>query len=113
VIPAVFPLTVAGVGDFTFRRRTVPALDAAWTEDDKREVAAWLGSVSLWELAMAVPTVGRLMVAGPPGWNLDQVDPLDREQTDPILVVYRSLRAAEDKFRQRGADKSPTMGAGA
>lgn len=137
MIPAVFPLSVPGVGDFTFRRRTVrdqvwiesdavktfgglapvrptvPAQEEDWTEDDTREVAAWLGSASLWELALAVPTVERLMVTGPAGWNMDKVDPLDREQTNPILSVYRGLRAAEEKFRQRVDDNGPDKGAGA
>jgi hypothetical protein len=136
VIPDVFPVSVPGIGDFIFRKRRVrdqvwieadalktfgglapakpllPDDQTDWTDEDHVAVARWLGEASLWELAIALPSVERLTVTAPPGWNLDGIDPLERDQTQPLLTVYRSLRKTEDTFRTKPPSNGAAEGVG-
>ena len=107
-----FPVSVDGVGDFVFKRRS---LDAQF----KIEAAAvrFLGgetaSDSLYRMAMSFATVSHLAVTVPDGWNIDEIDPLDNEQLDRVHLVFRRLRAAEETFRAGAKSQRPSLGTSA
>jgi hypothetical protein len=136
VIPKVFLLSVPGVGDFSFKKRSIrdqvwiesdalasfgrlrpakpilPDEPDKWTDDDHDAAQKFVGESALWENALAVPTLERLAVTVPAGWNPAEVDPLDPDEMRIVMTVYRSLRQTEESFRQKRVDISPQGGAG-
>lgn len=109
---ANFTVTVEGVGDFVFRRRTLDSqfkiLAAAVRMLGGETVAEHLHM-----MAVAVETVRHLTVTAPDGWSIEDIDPLDQEQIDRVLLVFGRLRAAEDTFRFGAKAKRADLGTGA
>lgn len=91
---------VDGVGSFTFRRRTI--------KDQFRieaEVGRMLGGPAPDDMlragALAYATLLILTTQAPDGWDLDELDPLNQEDTDKLFLVHRRLREVETTFREK------------
>lgn len=98
----IIALPIPGIGDFTFRRRTLG--------DDITIMArydAMLGGVAqpsplLDSLATAVATYRTLALSWPKGWEpeaIAEMDVLGDDRTSDLLRVFGALSAREDEFR--------------
>ncbi|MDU7524820.1 MAG: hypothetical protein E7K72_26205 [Roseomonas mucosa] len=98
-----FDVEVPGVGTFIFRRRNLA--DQIWIESEAHRMT---GGATLRELdtaAMSIATIQRLATQKPPGFDLDEMDPLDPATQDTLRAITEALRPAEDKFF--GRDRTP------
>lgn len=100
-----FDLEVEGIGAFTFRHRTM--------RDQFRiegEAARFLGGPcddqALHSGAVSFATLLILTVESPPGWDIEQVDPLDKDALEQVFEVARRLREVEATFRPGVGGKS-------
>lgn len=96
--PATFPVEVEGIGAFTFKRRT---LDAQFKIEAGavRLLGGETASDTLYRMAISFATVEHLAVTVPPGWSIDEIDPLDTDQMDRVQTVFGRLREKENTFR--------------
>lgn len=108
-------VSVAGIGDFRFRHRTI-------RDQFKIEVEAFRlldGETSpppgLRHFAVMMATLAVLKDTTPPGFDLDTLDPLDPAAFESLEEVYAALRTAEDAFRGRvsGGGEGAGQGTGA
>lgn len=110
--PTDFPVTVEGIGTFTFGRRTMAdefAIQRKFADIcGGGEHTEWLNNVGGW-----VSTLGILTVTAPDGWDIDDMDPLDDAVYADLLRVYLALREQEDSFRGKSGKGSQAGGAGA
>lgn len=60
--------------------------------------------------AICYAALSILTVESPPGWNIDDFDPLDPETTQKIFAVHRRLREVEAGFRAGASGNSPGAG---
>lgn len=98
-IDRTFPLDVENVGHFVFRKRRIPdqiKIEAA----ARRMLDGSIEDSDLYNICLAYQTLSLLVVKGPDGWDLDEMDPLNREDTDKLWAVWNALRAEEARFRQ-------------
>lgn len=97
-----FPVSVDGVGQFTFARRTMRDEIAIQVEYariiDGAEPTAWLQAVGGWLSVLKV-----LTVRAPEGWDLDDLDPLDEGTYAKLTAVYGGLTEKERSFRRQPA----------
>lgn len=94
-----FPLSVEGVGDFVFRKRRIPdqvRIEAA----ARRMTDGPVDDIDLQNVCLAYQTLIALTVQAPADWNLEDVDPLDRDATDRMWKVWGALREQEETFRK-------------
>jgi len=109
----VYPLIVDGVGAFEARRRTLRTeiqigVEYARLTEGQESIPNWLQ-----QLCEMVATVKVLIVAAPPGWEVDAMDPREPTTYDRLQQVYRALGAQEDRFRHPPApDQSESAPAG-
>lgn len=98
----IITLPVPGIGDFTFRRRTLGDDITIMTRYD-----AMLGGIAqpsplLDSLATAVATYRTLALSWPKGWDPEKIaemDVLAEDRTADLLRVFGALSAREDEFR--------------
>ena len=92
------PVSVEGIGEFTFRKRTwydQMALEGA----AERITGGPVQSEGLQYFATAAATLKVLMVSAPPGFDLNDLDPLDPASYLQVQSVFKEFRAAEARFR--------------
>lgn len=103
--PDDFDVTVPEVGRFVFGRRKMKD-----EIDIQREYARmldgvppteWLALVCGWVAALSV-----LTVSAPPGWNLDEMDPLDNDTYAKLARVHQALVDKERSFRSKPVQNS-------
>lgn len=103
-------ITVEGIGEFAFRRRTLG--DQMRIEGDSdRMLGGPVSDPGLRGISLALATLGRLTEMAPEGWDIEAVDPLDENAVARILKVHEALRAAEDEFRRQRREARTRMGA--
>lgn len=94
-----YPVTVDGVGNFTFGRRTMRDEIAVQVEFarliDGVEPTVWLQTVCGWIAALKVMTV-----RAPDGWDLDELDPFESETYEKLGRVHAALADKERSFRR-------------
>lgn len=112
MIPATFKVPVAGIGEFTFRRRTVRDQPGIEAEAD-RILGGPVSDRAIERAALAIATLSRLTVQAPEGWELDAIDPLDEAAVRGMFEVHKELRAAEERFRGRAGADGAAVGTGA
>lgn len=98
-VPLTFSVSVDGIGEFTFKRRTLDAqfkIEAGAVQLLGGETA----SDALYRMAISFATVRHLAVTVPEGWDVDEIDPLDSEQMDRVQRVFGRLRQQEETFRK-------------
>lgn len=106
-LPQTFPVTVDGVGEFTFRRRGMR--DQFQIEGNVRKTTG--GGLELLDNgALAFETLAALTISAPEDWDLLALDPLDEGDWKKMMAVFRALRAAEDRFRGRVSAVPPGGG---
>jgi hypothetical protein len=90
---------VEGVGKFVCWRTT-----ARHSFDIAKRSREILGGITedknLAVAAVAIATLEALVFDGPPGWDIEHVDPFDDADMINVLLVCRSLRDAEETFRK-------------
>lgn len=116
--PTDFTVSVPGVGDFIFARRTIG--DGIRI---RREFARLVGDVLLAEAdvelsawANIVATITILRVVTPPAFagDIEAIPVTDEAGTmDQLVLVFDALRAKEGTFRSRPASPSTPSGEGA
>lgn len=110
--PKTFTLHVSGVGAFECRRRvmrTAVQLAAEYNrlvEGDPNPPAYFS------ELCNFLAYLKVMIVSGPDGWDVDNVDPDSEAEMTALREVYDAITAEEARFRQGpGTDAAPA-GAG-
>jgi hypothetical protein len=93
-----FSITVPSVGDFTFRRRSLPA-QLRIEAEALRILGGPAHDDGLMVTALALATIAVLAVTVPDGWNTDDIDPLDNESVAKVFAVVAALREAEQRHR--------------
>lgn len=94
-----FHVEVPNVGTFSFAKRTLRdemriAAEYSRLTEGVETPSTWLAIVAGW-----ISTLKVLTVSAPDGWNIDAMDPLDKETYDRLREVHVALRAKEDSFR--------------
>ena len=99
---------VEGVGRFTFARRTMRDVFLIRSEYNRLSNGNYdADGIPVDMGAWAVATLFTLLVAAPPEFDLDKVDPLlDDTWEDKTAKVFTSLRDMELSFRK---DRTPAM----
>ncbi len=93
-----YHVDVDDIGTFTFRRRVIR--DQIRIEAEAfRILGGPIDDADLHHIALAMATLSTLTVTAPKGWNVEELDPLERSETAKLWSVYGGLRAAEEKFR--------------
>lgn len=92
-------LPIAGIGNFTFRRRVMRDEFKIGAEYSRLTEGVTTPSAWLDMFATAFSTLKVLTDEAPAGWNLDDMDPADNDTYRKIMEVFGQLRAAEDRFR--------------
>lgn len=93
-----FSVPVEGVGVFTFGKRSMKDEIAIQVEFARMiggvEPTDWLNAVCGWIAALKV-----LTVTAPDDWDIDDMDPLDKETYAKLSRVYEELTNKERSFR--------------
>ena len=98
----IIHVNVPGVGDFTFRRRTLGDDITIMARYDRMLGGITQPSPLLDSLATAVATYGTLALSWPKGWEPEKIvemDVLAEDRTADLLRVFGALSAREDEFR--------------
>lgn len=97
--------TIEGIGQFTFKRRTMRdeiAIGAAQERlTEGQDVSEGFRRLTYMLAALEV-----LTIEAPDTWDLMRMDPLAPDAFERIGLVYGGLREAEDRFRS-GASGQP------
>lgn len=100
-----FNVSIEGVGNFTFGRRTMAdefAIQRRFADlAGGADHTEWLSIVGGWVSALSV-----LTVRSPDDWNIDEMDPLDQDVYAKLKKVYDALRDKEDSFRGKRGTRS-------
>lgn len=108
-----FTTHVEGVGAFSFLRRTM-RLEMRIGAEYSRLTEGVDTPTQWFELVAGIlAAIKVLVVAAPPGWDLEQLDPTDDETWDQLVLIHRALRDQEDTFRRAKKKQSETTGAAA
>lgn len=102
-----FSIDVDGIGRFIFARRTMR--DTYRIRGDYGELTngnydedGAMVDIS----ALGYATIKTLMVSGPEGWSLDEMDPLsDEDPEEQIMKVFTALREKELSFRRKSSSR--------
>ena len=103
--PGDFTVTVEGLGQFVFARRTMRDEFAVAAEYSRLTEGAADPESRLAYLARAFSALKVLMVSGPNGWRVDDLEPQEDASYTQLEQVYDALRVKEADFRKKpGAD---------
>jgi len=107
-----FEIKVEGIGAFVIRARTM---------GDELDIAAGYSEITrgqntpsqfLSALANMVATLRVVVDKGPPGWDVDTLDPLDEDSYAQISAVYNEIMVTENSFRKGPVAQGEAQGAG-
>ena len=108
--PNDFRVTVPGVGDFVFGRRTMRDEIATQVEYarvlDGVTPTPWLEAV-----VGAMSDLSVLTVRAPDGWDIDAMDPHDPDTYAKLIAAHRGLCEQERTFRSASGQGSQKPGA--
>ncbi|MFT8945942.1 MAG: hypothetical protein ABF876_05095 [Acetobacter aceti] len=107
-----YKVPVAGIGEFTFRRRTMR--DQIRIEGEQEKLLggpATSYSKGLRIVSEAMATLYVLAEETPTGWTVENADPLDPDVSVRILKVWEAFREEERGFRQGAASAGAVDGA--
>lgn len=96
-----YKIDVGGIGEFTFRRRTMR--DQIRIEGEQEKLLGGpVGTYSkgLQIISEAMATLDVLAEEVPPGWAVEDADPLDPGTSDRIMNVWEAFREEERGFRK-------------
>jgi len=93
-----FPVDVPKVGHFMFAKRTMADEINIQVEYSRLiqgvQPSEWLSLLATWMSAIKV-----LMVSGPDGWDIDELDPTDDDIYTQLFRVHEALVTKEGSFR--------------
>lgn len=108
--PTDFRVSVDGVGDFVFAKRTMRDEIATQVEYarliDGVAPTPWLETV-----CGAIADLKTLTVKAPEGWDIDALEPHDPETYKNLLAAHRELINKERSFRPGAASADKATGA--
>ncbi|CAH2606338.1 conserved protein of unknown function (plasmid) [Rhodovastum atsumiense] len=93
-----YPVDVPGVGHFVFRKRLIRDQIRIQAEA-VRITGGPTDDPDLKDISLAMATLIVLIKEAPAGWNVEYLDPLDRDVSAELWKVFGALRVAEDRFR--------------
>jgi hypothetical protein len=100
--PTDFRVSVEGVGEFTFGKRTMRDECDAQVEYARIiqgvEPTQWLQIVGA-----ALSDLRTLTVTAPEGWDLEELDPQDADTYKKLYDVHMALLEKERSFRRKNA----------
>lgn len=99
-IPDKFPVDVDGIGRFMFAKRTIRREFVILSIHSDLTGGTSNPSPLLDDFATAFATIKGLLVQGPDGWDIEDLDPLGDDTWAHISRIHGALRAREDAFRQ-------------
>lgn len=107
-----FHVDVPNVGTFSFAKRMLRdelriAAEYSRLTEGVETPTEWLQLVGGWIAALTV-----LTVSAPAGWNIETMDPLDRDTYNKLREVHSALRAKEESFRAGAAKAGSAPGPG-
>lgn len=111
--PDTFVVEVPDVGSFECRRRTMRVAIAITAEYNRLTEGAPVVSDEFNWLCSFVSYLKVMIVEGPEGWNVDEVNPDSEEEMATLNKVYREVKAAEARFRAGGGSEPKAEGEGA
>lgn len=95
-----FKVPVEGVGDFVFAKRMMRDELAIQVEYSRIiqgvEPTEWLALVAGWIASLKV-----LTVFAPSDWDIDEMDPLDKDTYAKLAKVHGALVEKESSFRRK------------
>ena len=93
--PTTFILTIPEVGPFEIKRRTLKVQMAIHAELNRLTEGAPLASLADWfvDVCALIAELRVLIVTAPPGWSLDDIDPLEDG--------YASLRRIQSAIQEQ------------
>lgn len=99
--PTDFFVDVPDIGNFSFAKRKLAdemRITAEYSRltEGVETPTTWLEIVAGWISALKV-----LTVTAPPGWDIDEMDPLDQDTYTQLGKVHQALRDKESSFRQK------------
>lgn len=87
------------LGEFIFRRRTLRDEFKIGAEYSRLTEGIDTPSRGLSYISEATANIKVLLVAGPDGWDLEKLDPLDQDTFTEITTIYKALQEREIFFR--------------
>ena len=96
-----YPVTVENIGTFECRRRTlrveikIGAEYARLTEGEEK-IPAWFR-----ELCEIVSALKCLIVKGPDGFSIDDMDAGEEESFEKLVAIYSAILSEERRFRTK------------
>ena len=107
-----YPVEVPNIGHFVFRKRLIR--DQIRIEAEALRITGGpTTDKDLRDISMAMATLLTLTAEKPEDWDVEQLDPLDKDAAAQLWKVFGGLRIAEDKFFGRAAPERADAGAGA
>lgn len=113
--PNQFTLDVEDIGRFTFRKRTLMMQAAIECEYARLTEGLLLVTPYLEQLAGSLADIRVLMVTGPKGWgvkDLDEMDADDPEVLPRLQKVWSALRDKQASFQKPAEPKEGGQGVG-
>lgn len=113
--PTDFPVTVDGIGTFTFARIAMREQIAIGVETARLCEGLPLGSLdpSFQNLIGWIAELKTLTVVAPDGWDIDGMDPFDQDSYAQIAKVWSALRDKQNSFRPGYGKGGQAAGEGA
>ena len=104
-----YPVSVEGIGDFVFRKRTLQD-QITIQANASRRLRGPVDDPELRSFVHALETLLCLTVQAPEGWAPEALDPLEPGETEQLWQVHEALRDAEEKFRKGSGAERPPVG---
>ena len=107
-----YQLEVPGVGSFEIRRRAMAVSIAVTAEYNRLTEGQDVVSDFFGRFCTVYATLKVLIVSGPRGWDLDEMDPDDEQSYETMNKVFAAIRAQEDSFRRGISAERQSAGEG-
>lgn len=94
-----FYIDVEGVGNFRIARRTMRSelqIGAEYSRltEGVETPTEWLANVAAWLATLKV-----VVVEGPAGFGMDEIDPMDPAIYNKLFLIYEAVSEKENSFR--------------
>jgi len=104
-----YQFDVEGIGTFTARRRTMRD-SAAIPNHAISILGGWPGHPAILEQATRLAELEMLITRAPEEWDIQSLDPLDKDDQAKLDKVHGGLRDAEERFRRELKERRSTLG---
>lgn len=95
---STYPVPVEGIGTFTMRKRMLRDQVRIQAEAS-RITGGPTDDPDIKDISLAMATLMVLTAEAPSGWDVEKIDPLDKDASAQLWRVFGAVRVAEDRFR--------------